>query len=269
MLKTTIIFAILGSFTGFYAQEIKPFFNETMGFNITWKGMYVGRVTMKTARDKGTRLKMVAKVVPTNRINGIYYVQGSFGAIWDYATKRSVFAYEEAYQGDMYQKRSYRFRGNNVYVNKHEIRFSEFSYPHNGPIKSDNKDKYSMVLNGYKDLLGAFYSVRTLPRTPKKGEIMKIKVLPAGTRKILILKVLNIKKVKVPIFGVKEVLHVKTALADPKTKKIGSGGSLFFNTRSQIEMYITNDKNYVPVKIWTSLPLMGTAYVNMVSYSQP
>ncbi|MCB1146278.1 MAG: DUF3108 domain-containing protein [Leptospiraceae bacterium] len=251
-----------------FAQEIKPFFNETMSFSITWKGVYVGRVTMKTAVGQNNQLKSVAKVIPTDKINGIYYVQGSFGAVWDYVKQKSVFAYEEAYQGDMYQKRSYRFNGNNVAVSKHEIRFTEFSYPHKGKV-SEGKDNYNLSTDGYADLLGAFYTIRTLPKKPQVGDVEKIKVLPAGSRKILILQIIDKKTIDVPVLGKKEVLHVKTALADPDTNKIGSGGSLFFNTKSQIEMYITNDGNYVPVKMWTTLPLMGTVYVNLASYSQP
>jgi hypothetical protein len=84
-----------------------------------------------------------------------------------------------------------------------------------------------------------------------------------------VLKVLaREKRTDVPFFGAREIIHVKSALADEGKGKPPQG-NIFFNTQSQIEMWITADESFVPVKIWTEIPYLGTAYILLENYSQP
>ncbi len=247
----------------------RPFYNETLTYTVEWKGMNVGVVKMQTKTTDNSTLKTLAKVTSMDVMKSIYYVQGSFGAVWNWASQRPSYAFEEVYQGDTYQKRSYKFSGQSVAVEKHEQTFSETSFPHKGPLKRDTKDRYTKTIQTQtQDLLGAFYFIRSQSTVPKVGDVQRLWVLPAGSEKILILKVLDKKIIDVPFYGKKEVIHVKSALANPKDSK-ETEGSLFFNTKSQIEMFITTDSNYVPVKIWADVPVLGRVNVNLASYTQP
>jgi hypothetical protein len=157
-----------------------------------------------------------------------------------------------------------------VSVEKNEKRFHEMSYPHSEPVKSQSNETYDVSTSGgYQDLLGAFYYVRSTGKVPKVGEVLRVPVLPAGSRRTLVLKVLaREKRSDVPFFGTREIIHVKSALADEGKGKPPQG-NIFFNTQSQIEMWITADENFVPVKIWTEVPYLGTAYILLENYSQP
>lgn len=123
---------------------------------------------------------------------------------------------------------------------------------------------------GYQDLLGAFYYVRSTGRVPRVGEVLRVPVLPAGARRSLVLKVLGREtRNDVPFFGTREIIHVRSALVDDQNNKTQAGSNMFFNTQSQIEMWITADADFVPVKIWTEVPYLGTAYILLEGYSQP
>lgn len=262
------LFAI--SFTaGIAAQNRKPFYTETMNYRIEWKGIRAGDVTMRS-RVEGNFITINARVTSLPVMHGIYYVQGVFAAKWNFVRRTSAIAYEEAYQGDTYQRRKYRFLGGSVRVEKHEKRFHELSYPHSEPPKSQSNETYTVSsAGGYQDLLGAFYYVRSTGKVPKVGDVLRVPVLPAGSRRTLVLKVLaREQRSDVPYFGQREIFHVKSALADEGKGKPPQG-NIFFNTQSQIDMWITADEHFVPVKIWTEVPYLGTAYILLENYSQP
>lgn len=253
-----------------FSQKNQPkFYNETLTYFIQWKGMTVGSVKMKSKVKDASKLQVAAQVNSIDYMKGIYHVQGTFGSTWNYVNKQPVYAFEEAYQGDTYQNRTFRFSGKKVTVEKHEKKFSEVSYPHKGPLKNEWTDKFTQDTKGFMDLLGAFYKVRSTGKIPKTGEVLKVPVLPAGSYRYLVLKVLS-KEVRndVPVFGTREIMHVRTALASVD-KKNQSGANLFFNTQSQIDMWITADADFIPVKIWTDVPIIGRAYIIMDSYTQP
>ena len=44
-------------------------------------------------------------------------------------------------------------------------------------------------------------------------------------------------------------------------------GTLFFNTKSPIEMYIDPKLDHIPVEIWTDLPYIGTVRVRLDKYT--
>ncbi|HRP68848.1 MAG TPA: DUF3108 domain-containing protein [Turneriella sp.] len=247
------------------------FYNETMNFRIIWKGIAAGDVTLRSRIDDDQFININSRVNSLQSVRGIYYVQGVFASKWNFVTRSPVIAFEEAYQGDSYQRRKFRFIGNEAQVEKHEKKFHEHSYPHSEPPKGDWSDKYSVsTKGGYQDLLGAFYYVRSTGRVPRVGEVMRVPVLPAGSRRSLILKVLGREKRKdVPFFGTREIIHVRSALADDAKNKTGKGSNIFFNTKSQIDMWITADEDFVPVKLWTEVPYLGTAYILLENYSQP
>ncbi|MCS6984634.1 MAG: DUF3108 domain-containing protein [Leptospiraceae bacterium] len=267
MIRILLLFCLVFALWG---QTNEPsFYNETFVYTIQWKGMNVGIVKMQTKKGENSMLKTLAKVTSLDVMKSIYYVQGSFGSVWNYLTRRPNYAFEEIYQGETYQKRSFRFEGRTVSVEKHEQTFSETSFPHTGPLKRDFKDKYTKEINeSTQDLLGAFYLIRSEGKSPKVGDVKQLYVLPAGSEKILILKVLDKKVIDAPFFGRKEIFHVKTALANPKDARPDEG-NLFFNTKSQIEMLITNDNNFVPVQIWAEVPVIGRVDVILARYSQP
>lgn len=252
------------------AQARPGFYSETMNFRIEWKGIRAGDVTMRSRPEGNNYVTINARVNSLPVMHGIYYVQGVFAAKWNYASRTPVIAFEEAYQGDTYQRRKFRFAGRNVKVEKFEKRFHELSFPHSEPAKSQNNETYDVSTSGgYQDLLGAFYYVRSTGKIPKVGEVLRVPVLPAGSRRTLVLKVLaREKRNDVPFFGSREVFHVKSALADEGKGKQPEG-NIFFNTKSQIDMWITADENFVPVKIWTEVPFLGTAYILLENYSQP
>ncbi|MBV6492581.1 MAG: hypothetical protein LDLANPLL_00576 [Turneriella sp.] len=247
------------------------FYNETMNFRIVWKGIAAGDVTLRSRVVDKDFIQINSRVNSLQAVRGIYYVQGVFASKWNFVTRSPVIAFEEAYQGDSYQRRKFRFSGSNAQVEKHEMKFHEHSYPHSTPPKGDWSDSYSVsTAGGYQDLLGAFYFVRSTGRVPKVGEVLRVPVLPAGSRRSLILKVLgrSVRK-DVPFFGTREIIHVRSALADDAKNKTNMGSNIFFNTKSQIEMWITADEDFVPVKLWTDVPYLGTAYILLENYSQP
>jgi len=253
------------------AQKLPNFFNETMNFRIEWKGIRAGDVTMKTRTDGDKFININARVNSLAAVHGIYYVQGVFASKWNHVTKTPVIAYEEAFQGDAYQRRKFRFGAGKVNVDKNEKKFQEHSYPHSATLKGEWKENYDVdTKGGFQDLLGAFYYVRNTGRVPKVGEVLRVPVLPAGARRTLVLKVLAREtRNDIPFFGTREVIHVRSALVDDVNNKTQSGSNLFFNTQSQIEMWITADADFVPVKIWTDVPYLGTAYILLEGYSQP
>jgi len=270
MMKISIA-AFIALATGLAAQSLPKFFNETMNFRIEWNGIRAGDVTMRTRTDGDKHIAVNARVNSLQAVHGIYYVQGSFATRWNHVSKSPVIAYEEAFQGDAYQRRKFRFGNGTVAVEKNEKKFQEHSYPHSPTLKGEWKENYNVsTKGGYQDLLGAFYYVRSTGRVPKVGEVLRIPVLPAGSRRGLILKVLA-REVRndVPFFGSREIIHVRSILVDDANNKTQSGSNLFFDTKSQIEMWITADADFVPVKIWTDVPYLGRAYILLEGYSQP
>ena len=253
------------------AQNAPKFYNETMNFRVEWKNIRVGDVTLRSRLDGDKIIKINAQVNSLEAIHGIYYVQGKFASRWNFATKTPIIAYEEAFQGDAFHQRKFRFAGQNVSVEKNEKKFSEPSFPHSGPLKGEWHEKYNVsTKGGYQDLLGAFYLIRSTGRVPQVGETTKIPVLPAGARRSLVLKVLGREtRNDIPYFGTREIIHVQSALVDDANGKSDNGANLFFNTESKIEMWITADADFVPVKIWTDVPYLGRANILLENYSQP
>lgn len=254
-----------------HAQNLPRFYNETMNFRIEWKGIRAGDVTMRTRTEGDKNITINARVNSLAAVHGIYYVQGVFASKWNHVTRTPVIAFEEAYQGDAYQRRKFRFGNGKVNVDKYEKKFYEHSYPHTANLKGVWKENFDVsTKGGYQDLLGAFYLVRSTGRVPRVGEVLKIPVLPAGARRSLVLKVLG-REVRhdVPFFGTREIFHVKSALVDDNNQKTQMGSNMFFNTESQIEMWITADADFVPVKLWTDVPYLGTAYILLENYTQP
>ncbi|MFO1526566.1 MAG: DUF3108 domain-containing protein [Turneriella sp.] len=253
------------------AQKVPNFYNETMNFRIEWKGIRAGDVTMSTRTDGDKHIKINARVNSLSAVHGIYYVQGVFASRWNHVSKTPVIAYELAYQGDAFQERKFRFGAGKVNVEKNEKKFQEHSYPHSSTLKGEWHEKYDVsTKGGYQDLLGAFYYVRSTGRVPRVGEVLRVPVLPAGARRSLVLKVLGREtRNDVPFFGTREIIHVRSALVDDQNNKTQAGSNMFFNTQSQIEMWITADADFVPVKIWTEVPYLGTAYILLEGYSQP
>ncbi|RME89610.1 MAG: DUF3108 domain-containing protein [Candidatus Hydrogenedentota bacterium] len=252
----------------FFGQDVKPFFNESMVFHVVWKGMHMGTVVMKTKTKPEKKVLRAFSTIKTFKLlQNFYYIGGYFGAEWNYAQKKPVRAFEEVYQGKHYQKRAFLFKGDKVLVVKHEKKFKEYNYPHTQPIK-DEKKKEWIQAPGYQDLLGAFYYMRAAGRTMRVGEVTTLKVLPAGSKKKLILKILAKKTVSTKPFGKKTVYHVRSGLMKADGKP-AQGGNIFLKTKSPIDMYITDDANRLPVKIWATLPYVGRLEVQLVKYSQP
>jgi hypothetical protein len=270
-LSRSLVACVLVVTAGLSAQKLPGFYNETMNFRIEWKGIRAGDVTMRTRSEGDKHITINARVNSLPVMHGIYYIQGSFAAKWNHVARTPVIAYEEAYQGDTYQRRKFRFAGRSVRVEKNEKRFHELSYPHSNPPKSESNDASDVSISGgYQDLLGAFYYVRSTGRVPKVGEVLRVPVLPAGSRRTLILKVLAREtRNDIPFFGTREIIHVRSALADEAKGKGPAMGNVFFNTQSQIDMWITADADFVPVKIWTTMPYLGVANILLEQYSQP
>jgi hypothetical protein len=244
------------------------FYRETLNFHIKWKFIKVGKVVMKTEVDEKTNLvNTFARVNSTKYMQKIYYVQGTFGCKWNYKTQRPVSAFEEIYQGKIYKKRSYHFKGDKVLVQKIEKYFKEYSWPHK-LRKRPKKRKKWLKAPGYLDVLSSFHYVRSTKTAPKVGEIKRIPILPAGQMKYLILKVLEKKKIKIPFLGIKEVFVVRSAIASKKRGKTQSGTKLFFRTKSNVYMWITAD-GYIPVKLWTEIPYLGKVELILDKITKP
>ncbi len=261
----------IGGFAALEAQKLPNFYNETMNFRIEWKGIRAGDVTMRTRTEGDKHITVNARVNSLQTVHGIYYVQGAFATKWNHVSRVPVIAFEESYQGDAYQRRKFRFGNGKVNVDKNEKKFQEHSYPHSSVLKGEWKENYDVsTKGGYQDLLGAFYYVRSTGRVPRVGEVLRVPVLPAGARRSLVLKVLGREtRSDVPFFGTREIIHVRSALVDDVNNKTQAGSNMFFNTQTQIEMWITADADFVPVKIWTDVPYLGTAYILLENYTQP
>ena len=252
---------------GFTASTyaVPDFKSEIIKYKIQLKGFTVGSVLMRTLKVQKNRFQIIARVSSFKAIKKVYFVQGSFGAIWNYKTKKSYLAWEDIYQGTSYQRRSYRFDAKRVFVSKHEKTFSEAGFPHNGPLKKNKKKDYYINETKYQDLLGVFYQLRSQPKPPKKGDVFKLPVLPAGTKKIMYIQILGRKTVNVPALGGKRrVFHVRTGLLNENQKM--AGGDIFIVTQSPIDMYITDDMEYIPVLMWTTVPIVGKVYINLSEY---
>ncbi len=266
-----MLVALLAGASALQAQKLPNFYNETMNFRIEWKGIRAGDVTMRTRTEGDKHITVNARVNSLQTVHSIYYVQGAFATKWNHVARLPVIAFEEAYQGDAYQRRKFRFGKDTVNVDKNEKKFQEHSYPHSAALKGEWKENYDVsTKGGYQDLLGAFYLVRSTGRVPKVGEVLRVPVLPAGARRSLVLKVLGREtRNDVPFFGTREIIHVRSMLVDDVNNKTQAGSNMFFNTQSQIEMWITADADFVPVKIWTDVPYLGIAYILLENYSQP
>ena len=157
-------------------------FHESFRFQILWKGFEVGDVIMSTKPTKDF-LKINASVSSFDLMKKIYYVGGRFGAMWNYKTQRPYLAFEDVHQGDKYFRRKFKFEGSKVKVDKLSIVYKETSFPHSEELVSKKKQTYTKDLPGYQDLLGAFYLIRSVKESPRVGQVTRLKVLPAGSRK--------------------------------------------------------------------------------------
>lgn len=250
------------------SKEAPGFYNEALKYNIELKGFVVGSVLMRTITANERHLQINASVESFDAIKGVYYIKGTFGALWNYNTRSSYVAYEDVYQGFDYQRRAYRFEGDQVFVSKLEKTFSEAGHPHTGPIKKSEAKEYYLQLTDYHDLLGVFYWMRTSGKLPNVGDVTEIKVLPSGVKKIMVMKVIDKKTIDVPALGgSKRVFHVRTGLKGVDEKV--EGGDIFFTTTSIIDLYITEDENFIPVKMWTSVPVLGQVDIVLAEYAQP
>ncbi len=260
------LFLLLPTFL--YPKELPGFFNEIVKYNIELKGFVVGSVLMRTIVANDHLLQINASVDSFEAIKGIYYIKGTFGALWNYQTRSSYVAYEDVFQGLDYQRRAYRFESDQIFVSKLEKTFSEAGYPHSGPIQKTESKEYYLKLTDYHDLLGVFYWMRTSGQVPKVGDVNEIKVLPAGTKKIMVMKIMDKLTIDVPALGgKKKVFHVRTGLRGINEKV--EGGDMFFTTSSTIDLYITDDEDFIPVKMWTQVPILGQVDIILASYTQP
>lgn len=264
ILILAIIIPLLAIFNHASAQKKHAVYNEKFKYKIRWLGMNVGTIEMRTKTDeKQGLLKSYASVRSFETLQKVYYIGGYFGTHWDYKQRRSNYAYEEIYQGTRYYKRSFYFNKDWVNVQKKSIKLDERSYPHTGPRKVKYNRKINIYAKGYQDLLGAFYYMRTMGKEPKPGEVEYLHTLPAGKKSTLILQVLGKEKIKNPFLGKVATIHVKTAL---KKGKSSGGGDLFFNTKSHIDMWITDDNKFIPVLMKTKVDYLGTVYIRLARY---
>ncbi len=252
--------------------DIKPFYNETLVYKIKWTLLTVGKITMKSytsqKKNQATQVKIYATITPFEQMKSLYYIQGNFGSIWNYGTQKPIYSFEEIYQGKSYAKRSFRFKGDDVRVTWLEKEFLEYNFPHSKKQKILRNESLNIDAKKIQDLLGAFYYIRGFHQKLNIGDVKKIKVLPAGHYKILILKILDIQtRDDVPFFGKKKILYVQTGLANYGSESAPAG--IFLNTKSKIYLWITYDKNFVPVKFSTKLPYLGKVYAELEKYSQP
>ena len=271
--RLLIIFAILASpcVSGCFTLSARPvpgFYNELMEFSIEVKGISVGSILMRTVQTGETFLQINTKVQTFKMVEPLYYIAGNFGAMWNYRDQKSYMAYEDVYDGYMYMRRAYRFQEDNrIYVNKREVRFFESGLPHGDVPEKDSTREYYIEGTEFQDLLGVFYTLRSMGVSPQPGEIYKLKVLPAGVKKIMIIQVIDKLVVNVPpLGGDTRVIHVKSGLATPGNKL--SGGNIFFNVQSALDLYFTDDENAIPVRIWAKVPIIKRADVVLTQYLQ-
>jgi|GEM_PF-1905319 len=256
-------------FSGIYpADKPKPaFYNEILKFSIEVKGISVGSILMKTQESGKDFLQINTKVETFEILKRIYYIGGDFGAMWNYKSRRSYLAYEDIYQGYDYQRRAYKFQGNKVRVNKREVKYSEAGLPHDGKPEHDESSEYFIDTVEYQDLFGVFYTLRSSGVRPKAGETYKMSVLPAGVKKVMVIQVVGKEVMNVPALGGKiDVIHVRSGLTSPDQKV--EGGNIFFNVKSEVDMYFTDDENAIPVMISARVPVIKRADVVLVDYQQ-
>jgi len=267
---STLVLALV-IFTNIYSEEEKPvpaFYNEILKFSIDVKGISVGSILMRTVKTGNEFLQINTRVDTFDSLKGIYYISGNFGAMWNYKTQKSYMAYEDIYDGYMYMRRAYRFQSDNrVFVNKREVKFVESGLPHDQPPEKDATDEYYIDGNEYQDLIGIFYTLRSSGIHPKTGETYTLKVLPAGVKKHMIIQVIGKDILDVPALGGKvKVIHVKSGLANPNQKP--SGGNIFFNVKSEVDIFFTDDENSIPVLISANVPLIKRVVVVLTDYQQ-
>jgi len=244
------------------------FYNEILKFSIDVKGISMGSILMRTVKTGKGFLQINAKVETFESLKGIYYIGGNFGAMWNYNLRKSYMAFEDVYDGYMYMRRAYRFQNDNrVFVNKREAKFQEAGLPHSSKPEYDDTEEYYIEGTEYQDLLGVFYTLRSSGVRPKAGEVYKLNVLPAGVKKVMIIQVVGKDVLNVPALGGKtNVIHVKSGLASPDQKP--SGGNIFFNVKSEIDMYFTDDENAIPVLMSAKVPIIQKADVILTEYQQ-
>lgn len=266
------LFCLLSLLTYSYSQakgQKEPsFFNEVMKFSIEIKGISVGSILMRTIKTGNGYLQINAKIESFDSIKGLYYMAGDLGALWDYNKKKSYIAFEDIYDGYSYLRRAYRFqKDNRVYVNKKEVKFAEAGWPHKGDPQSEKTSEYYINTAEYQDLLGVFYTLRSSGIHPKVGEVYRLKVLPAGVKKIMIIKVIDRLEMDVPVLGGKKmVIHVKSGLANPGQKP--GGGDIFFKVQSPLDFIFTDDEDAIPVKMWAKVPIIQQADIVLKNYKQ-
>lgn len=272
MIVSVLITAAIGPYTAAAQTKYKlPFQNREMySYKIKWKFMTVGYAKSRSAVDKKNGLiKGHTSVTSLNFFKKIYFIGGYFGSHWNYKARKPYYAYEELYHGKKYEKRSYYYRGKTVRVRKLEKRFDERSYPHDGPVKTIKNELKNIYAPGFSDLMGSFYLMRMTGYSPRVGEVRKIKVLPAGKKRILILQVLKRQKKKLPFFGKQWAFLIKAALADPKKRgQILKDQDIFFKTKEPIYMWVTDDKKFIPAIMYSKVPYLGNIYINLTNYKR-
>jgi len=249
-------------------KPVPGLYNEILKFSIEVKGISMGSIIMRTVKTGPKYLQINANVESFDSLKGIYYVAGNFGAMWDYQKRKSYMAFEDVYDGYSYHRRAYRFQDDNkILVNLRESRFSDAGYPHSEKPTIDNTKEYFIDNDDYQDLIGVFFFLRTSGMHPKPGDVYRLKVLPAGVKQIMIVQVVDVNEMNVPALGGKrKVVHVKSGLANPDQKS--SGGNIFFNVRSPLDMYFTDDEDSIPLRISAKLPIIQTADVVLTDYKQ-
>lgn len=249
-------------------KQTPAFYNEILKFSIEVKGISMGSILMRTTKTGSEFLQINTKVESFDSIKGIYYLSGGFGAMWNYKKQKSYMAYEDVFDGYDYVRRAYRFQDDNrVFVSKREVKFNEAGLPHDKNVEIDKTSEYYIEGTEYQDLLGVFYTLRSSGIRPQPGETYKLNVLPSGVKKVMIIQVVEKTEMNVPTLGGKiRVIHVKSGLANPDQKI--TGGNIFFNVRSPLDLYFTDDSNAIPVRISAKVPVIQHADVVLTDYQQ-
>ena len=252
----------------FSQTPVTAFFNEKLEYEVQWKGFTVGYINMVSQKESDTLIAVNAAIDSFSKLKYFFYIGGTIGAHWNYKSRSSYTAFEDVYQGYTYQKRNYTYDAKKVHVKKIEKVFTEASYPHKSMLQKYVEKEEDLPFPEYQDLLGVFYALRSGPM-PKVGDIIKLKALPAGVRKVIIIEVLGKKEVfSAGLNKTLQVYHVKSALGDFRSERKESGGDVFFATQSPIEMYIADDGSGIPVKMWTIIPYLGRLDIVLKSYTQ-
>lgn len=207
---------------------------EKFSYDIYWLGMFVGRAVLEAVNDNGN-IKITSQVHSAPFVSAFYRVE-------DYAESTLI---NGAPANFRIKQREGRYRSDKETVFDPETgRVTFFNY-----LKG-TKDEHPAADKPLWDVISGFYYLRT--RDFEVGKNLSVDIFDSNKILKADVNVLRKEKIKVSPKG-----EVDAVIVKPVLKSDG-----LFQNKGEILIWLTDDKNRIPVRVETKVPI-GTVVAEL------